>query len=135
MSEFTQDDLAAFVRGYKECAMWSSTDDNGEPLDAGRGFDDIAPESAAVMADECADFLSLLAREGILPEALNAYNRRTRAECLEWAGHDFWLTRNGHGAGFWDRGLGELGETLSTLARVAGSRDLYIGDDGRIYQA
>ena len=20
----------------------------------------------------------------------------------EYAGHDFWLTRNGHGAGFWD---------------------------------
>ena len=22
---------------------------------------------------------------------------------LEQAGHDFWLTRNGHGTGFWDR--------------------------------
>jgi hypothetical protein len=22
---------------------------------------------------------------------------------IEQAGHDFWLTRNGHGAGFWDR--------------------------------
>ena len=23
---------------------------------------------------------------------------------LEQAGHDFWLSRNGHGSGFWDRG-------------------------------
>jgi hypothetical protein len=38
----------------------------------------------------------------------------------ESVGHDFWLTRNGHGAGFWDRGLGELGERLSAAARVYG---------------
>lgn len=36
-------------------------------------------------------------------------------------GHDFSLTRNGHGTGFWDRGHGELGEWLSDLARSAGT--------------
>lgn len=29
------------------------------------------------------------------------------------AGRDFWFTRNGHGVGFWDRGLGEIGDLLS----------------------
>ena len=28
---------------------------------------------------------------------------------LAQIGHDLWLTRNGHGAGFWDRGLGAQG--------------------------
>lgn len=31
------------------------------------------------------------------------------------AGHDLWLTRNGHGAGFWDRDLGELGDRLTKV--------------------
>ena len=49
------------------------------------------------------------------------------------AGHDFWLTRNHHGAGFWDRGLGEVGERLTDAAHAYGSSDLYVGDDGKVY--
>lgn len=49
------------------------------------------------------------------------------------AGHDFWLTRNGHGAGFWDRGMGKLGDRLADAARAYGSVDLYVGDDKKIY--
>jgi hypothetical protein len=50
------------------------------------------------------------------------------------------LTRNGHGAGFWNRFYGDqpatkLGRALSDAAKVYGSCDLYIGDDGQIYQA
>ena len=33
----------------------------------------------------------------------------------EQIGHDFWLTRQGHGAGFWDRELGEVGDKLSKI--------------------
>lgn len=53
----------------------------------------------------------------------------------ELAGHDFWLTRNGHGAGFWDRS--ELDKPtqgrLTKAAHAFGNSDLYVGDDGRIY--
>lgn len=38
-------------------------------------------------------------------------------------GHDFILTRNGHGTGFWDRGLGELGDTLTKWAKTFGTID------------
>jgi NAD/NADP transhydrogenase alpha subunit len=48
-------------------------------------------------------------------------------------GHDFWLTRNGHGAGFWDRGYGEIGRKLTDAAHAWGSSDIYIGDDGKLY--
>jgi hypothetical protein len=43
------------------------------------------------------------------------------------AGHDFWLTRNGHGAGFWDRhGLdGPVGEALRASAKAFGEVSLY----------
>jgi hypothetical protein len=59
-------------------------------------------------------------------------------KCEQWtgeerAGHDFWLTRNGHGAGFWDRGLGTLGNRLSAAAKVYSGCDLFVGDDARVY--
>jgi hypothetical protein len=50
-------------------------------------------------------------------------------------GHDFWLTRNRHGAGFWDRGLGDLGDKLTAAAHTYGESNLYVGDDGQVYVA
>ena len=32
-------------------------------------------------------------------------------------GHDLYLTIAGHGVGFWDRGLGDLGDKLSEVCR------------------
>ena len=49
------------------------------------------------------------------------------------AGIDFWLTRNGHGVGFWDRGLGELGDTLSAACESFGEVWAYLGDDSRVH--
>ncbi len=49
------------------------------------------------------------------------------------AGHDFWLTRERHGAGFWDEGLGSIGDRLTEAAHAYGSFDLYVGDDGMIH--
>lgn len=45
------------------------------------------------------------------------------------AGTDFWLTRNGHGAGFWDRGLGAIGDDLTAACKSFGETELYLGDD------
>lgn len=45
---------------------------------------------------------------------------------LNWGevGSDFHLTRNRHGSGFWDRGLGALGDELTALARPFGPAEL-----------
>lgn len=62
------------------------------------------------------------------PTILLATNER-----YSWAniGHDFWLTSQGHGAGFWDRGLDELGDTLTdSVSGYEGIVDLYLNDDG-----
>ncbi|MEK6884016.1 MAG: hypothetical protein AABY22_30580 [Nanoarchaeota archaeon] len=34
----------------------------------------------------------------------------------EQIGHDFWLSRNHHGAGFFDRNLGEVGDKLQAIS-------------------
>lgn len=114
-----------FLRAYIECALWSSTDDDGESLDV---YDesDLAPETLASMESDCADFQESNARLLAQAYAQGHY-------LPEQAGHDFWLTRNGHGAGFWDRGLGATGEALTRDAKVHGSVDLYVGDDGKVY--
>lgn len=124
------DQLNLILRAYVVCALWSSTDEEGEPLARGRDADDIAPETMASMREDVSDFVGLLEREGV-----------------EWSahwgadefGHDLWLTRNGHGAGFWDRASVNdddkyaLGQTLTKWAETMGSVDLYVGDDGRVH--
>lgn len=37
---------------------------------------------------------------------------------------DFWLTRNRHGAGFWDRGAGDVGKRLTQAAHGFGEQDV-----------
>ena len=45
------------------------------------------------------------------------------------AGHDFALTRNGHGTGFWDRGLGEMGDMVSEECKPYGAHTVIIDVD------
>jgi hypothetical protein len=124
---FTMTALDTMTAAYVECALWSTTDNaddtGGEPLDANYGPDDLDPETLAAMRADCADFLALLEREGVDRSAWSD----------EQLGHDLWLTRNGHGAGFWDRGHGPVGDTLTAYAHPYGEVYLYVGDDGRIY--
>jgi hypothetical protein len=109
-----------FTKNYLICALWSSTDDSGNPIDHNYDVSDLAPEAVKQAISECKDFRSYA---GSLLEGLSD----------EQAGHDFWLTRNGHGAGFWDRGLGAKGRKLSDAAKTFGSCDLYVGDTGKLY--
>lgn len=116
-------DFEAFFLAYIECALWSSTDNaddsGGEPLDANYYEGDLTLGCRNAMRRDCASFVDDAGPDlaGLDP-----------GQC----GHDFWLTRNDHGAGFWDRGLGALGERLSKVARYYGSVDLYVNDDGKV---
>jgi hypothetical protein len=113
----------SFFRAYVECALWSSTDwDSGEPLDDTYDTADIAPETLDAMRADCDDFY-----------AANVETWQAAGMSDDQAGHDFWLTRNRHGAGFWDHGIGDAGRTLTANAHAYGECDLYVGDDGRVY--
>lgn len=110
-------DLDEFTTAYLECALWSSSsyDENGEngiPLDEDYDIEDISEESLAAAVKDCEQFRELCI-EQLGEDAFADWSD-------EQAGHDFWLTRNGHGAGFWDRGL-ENGDELSKWARSFGS--------------
>ena len=75
-----------FIAAYLEAVDFTELGEEGQP-----------PIGAEI--DE--DFL----RESVI-DCLAFYSRiecYLSPENIEQAGHDFWLTRNGHGVGFWDR--------------------------------
>lgn len=118
----TRQEKKQFVAAYLEAALWSSTTDDGTPLDEGRDFTDIADAERRKAIRDCLQFIAANER------ALN------RAGTPEQNGHDYWLTRNHHGAGFWDRGYpSKIGTALTNAAHAEGRRDLYIADDNLIY--
>lgn len=98
---------------YIKCALWASTGDDCEPLDDDYGPDDVAPKTIAAIRAQVIDFLD---------------DNATDLADLEPAmiGHDMFLTRNHHGAGFWDRGYGAKGERLTIAANAIGSDDWYV---------
>jgi hypothetical protein len=108
--------------GYITAALWSSTDDGGEPLDRNYSRSDISDAAIEKMTADCTAF-----REQN-QETLDASGLD-----IDQQGHDFWLTRNRHGAGFWDRNLGDIGQKLTDAAHAFGEQNVYVGDDGLLH--
>ena len=77
---------------------------------------------------ECALWATIDDREGHEGEALDK---------LHQAGHDLFLTRCGHGCGFWSREEEYTTEenevALTQAAEEMGEVWFYVGDDGKIY--
>ncbi len=125
-----------FLASYIETALWSSTDEQGVPLDNSRYADiELANETIKRMYADCesfekqADILIESYRQSDGDGTSGNYSARR-----ERIAHDFWLTRNHHGAGFWDGDYPEpLGKQLTDLAHSFPECDLYVGDDGKFY--
>jgi hypothetical protein len=116
--------IDTMLAAYIEAALWSSTDESddsgGEPLDANYSADDIADDALAAMRDDV--------------KAFATKNADDIDGAWVQAGHDFWLTRNGHGAGFWDGDWPEkAADRLSEASEAFGDSTLYVGDDGKLY--
>lgn len=116
--------LDLFTQAYIECALWSTTDNSdetgGDPLDQNYGVEDIALSTLNQMVQDCKQF--------------QADHLHDIANKLEQAGYDFWLTRNHHGAGFWDGDWPkDAGKRLTEASHAWGGVDLIVGDDDLIY--
>jgi hypothetical protein len=121
-----------FTRAYVQCALWESTDDDGEPLDRVYDWDDIEDGSLGRMVRDCVRFQADNA------ELIGSSSVRYGPDCTSResrAGHDFWLTRNRAGAGFWDGDWvpESSAAALTVAAHGFGETALYVGDDGRLY--
>ena len=119
--------LDDFTRAYIECALWCGVypdAPDAEPSDE-YYLEDLTPETLTTMREDCADF-----QHSHRQKLVDYYNM---GRSPDDAGHDFWLTRNGHGAGFWGRGLGELGDMLTDACKPYGERTLF-AVDGKVIQ-
>lgn len=127
-------ELDRFTTAYVTAALWSTNGGTSEhddsPLDENYSAEHIAPKTLQRMKDDCAKFQEMYG-------ALLTNDERVRGlqhDVEDIAGHDFWLTRARHGAGFWDGDWKDsTGEILTLAANSFGEFELYVGDDGRIY--
>jgi hypothetical protein len=115
------------MEGYLEAALWTEEErikgEDGEDIDFNiHNFTEDAEIDTYLhikkflngLSDKVKSFID---EGGILPEQL---------------GHDLWLTQNGHGAGFFDRGYeDDIEENLTSVAKKHPEVVLELGDDGR----
>jgi len=120
--EHTPDDVDEFTQGYLACAEWlahSARDQEGtgEFDDADRAtLRGFTRDAIAMAKRDCKAFQ----RENA--NLLQQYQESTGRN-MSSAGHDFWLTRNRHGAGFWDRGDAPCLRELTDASHAYGTVD------------
>lgn len=146
--------LDGLIRAYIEALFWTESepgtsredrDDDrvqwDNDVEAGQqkdmpgdyGYADLSGEALADIRRDCDAFRAKAADLlALLPDDFDESR----------VGHDFWLTRNGHGAGFWDRDeldftpngyTATLGDLLTEQAQAFGEAYVEVGDDGKVY--
>jgi hypothetical protein len=123
-TEWTDSDVDEILNSYLETALWSTPDmdatedddDYDRCLDKNYSITDFDEESAQKSRKDIESFLDkakLLTHDAMYELGMEVGR----------IGHDFWLTRNGHGAGFWDgdydqrKGDIRLGDYLTGIAK------------------
>lgn len=117
-----------FFNSYVECSLWASALDSEQP---GLSTGDYSIALLDAMRADCDAFYDTN-EDAINCEGAPSANDGTGVDGM--AGHDFWLTRCGHGAGFWDGDWPEpAAHALTNASKAFGNVDLYVGDDGQVY--
>jgi hypothetical protein len=127
--------LEKMIQGYLECALWSTHAYLEEGEDSPQTWEehnydvsDVSEKGRKQATEDCKAFL-----KEALPLLTEDEKRDTsRYTWEEYLGHNFWLTREGHGAGFWD-GRYVRGKELTALCKPWGNAsDSMMLNDGEI---
>jgi len=155
----TPEELNAILRGYLIAALWTEEERLNDEL---RGDDDsqvFDTDEDDVDIDDLQRLMNVsnhirnknlesFTREDMevnsvikaytdirnfIEYAGDAIHNAIDEQGCDQVGHDLWLTRNHHGAGFWDRGYdGNIGDILTSAAHRLGEVDLFINDNMRL---
>lgn len=121
--------FTTFVQAFIVTLLWSS----GEEYDD-KDASDLSPEALRAVEVDCQDFLKRVEDRFMDCDWDHVPGRRS--ERCEWSqlAHDYCLTRNDAGAGFWDGDWDATGiaEFLNEQAKWSGRMTPYTGDDGQI---
>lgn len=109
-----------FLNQYLTTALWSSTyGEDDTPIDAEHSTDHIEADSLEVLTAHAYSFFM----------RMYYYVEHEEGEqTLTQAGHHFWLTQNGHGAGFWDGDWPKYGDMLTKLSKCYPELNLSVQD-------
>ncbi len=127
---------------YLETALWSSVnytgeeDDTGdEPFDENYCVSDFSDEARAKAYADCDRFIELL-QDHPWKGYDSLYDAAEELQGDNCIGHDFWLTRNGHGAGFWDGDYDDCGDAICEALYAEFGRyaelNLYVNEEGKV---
>lgn len=120
-----------FFNAYVEAALWSSVGDCDGTVAIDTDISDISDETLAAMGADCDLFWAQCSGNVTCDDGPTGRNGSSQ---IAIAGHDFWLTRCGHGAGFWDGDWPEPHAAFLTNASDAfGNVDLYLGEDKQVH--
>lgn len=112
--------MNSFVQSYIDALCSIMSDENGTG-ELKCEWEDLSESEQKEVLNDCENF----------QEEHSDYFSKLDSEGLSQMGYDFYLTRNRHGAGFWDRGLGEIGNKLNKSAHIYGSQ--HVMSDGKNY--
>ena len=112
VSDSVELDINKILDNYLEAAIWTNEEELSNSYTI-YDFDDSSKEKAKN------DIISFV--EKAKPYLVGIGE--------EQIGHDFWLTRNHHGAGFWDRGYEEeIGDKLTEISQEFGELNVFEND-------
>jgi len=120
-----RDIVDAMLPAYLDCALWASVDDDGNPLDDTHDACDVPEEARAPIRADIEGFLRMSHRRLF---------RHVRSGDASWdrIANDLFLSRNGHGAGFFHGPYGDDCDTLQALANTLGTSDPIVIGDGDV---
>jgi len=103
------DQFKDFKKGYGDCVKFTEYFEKNK----------FSKSGVEKLREDCEKFFSehfMLIKEAVKSEDYTYAS----------AGHDYWLTRNGHGAGYWDRNLGKVGDELTKVSQYKECRAFLI---------
>lgn len=122
----TDDFARKIMLGYLEAALWTEEERLGQEYDdLDFNVHNFTEDAEIDVYEDIRKFISVLSEKTI------AFLKADGIEPSQ-IGHDLWLTRNGHGAGFWDRGLDEeITKDIMDSVKNLKELNLFVGDDGK----
>jgi len=99
-------------------------------LDAHYSLDDFTVEALEGAEHDCSEFYDRADNDGLIERAY-------RFADDSQIGHDFWMTRQGHGAGFWDGDYkddtDDVGVALTDITKEFGECYVFVDEDGWLH--
>jgi len=126
------------AQALAETILYTECDDNGTPLNRNYSIADFDEKSLETLYREFQEFVRVVEKQvtGKIGENWNSiddfYDLMQPSE--NQTEYDYILTRNRHGAGFWDGDwASEVSQILTDAAQDQFEICVYVAEDGKIY--